>query len=86
MIKFQKLCKRRIIIQIQHLLKLNAVYLLQIVLAALYSNTTLVKVKLRKTLHLYNKTEYSNTTLVKVKYPNNNRKTAIRLKFKYNTC
>ena len=50
------------------------------------SNTTLVKVKLRKTLHLYNKTEYSNTTLVKVKFDNGYICTIESELFKYNTC
>ena len=72
------------IIQIQHLLKLNSAVTTLTPGGNVYSNTTLVKVKLELPKKA-KKADNSNTTLVKVKfygclYDRNG------YKFKYNTC
>ena len=56
-----------ILIQIQHLLKLNF-KIRSLFFLLIYSNTTLVKVKSYPALHFLHYMCHSNTTLVKVKF------------------
>ena len=57
----------QVIIQIQHLLKLNYLFEMEILTVLMNSNTTLVKVKSHQMDVLIGQDAYSNTTLVKVK-------------------
>ena len=73
-------------IQIQHLLKLNKIYVHKKKLTLVHSNTTLVKVKCGCMAHFVELPWNSNTTLVKVKLAGDWEKSNGCQRFKYNTC
>ena len=73
-------------IQIQHLLKLNAIGFMEKIFQSNNSNTTLVKVKCNRFIKIIASKINSNTTLVKVKSSRNNRDVQRVIEFKYNTC